>query len=100
MAEKTFKCGFRHCRHESCDVSQGEAVKIKNRYFHEDCAEIYNNIEAVKQLYYEKISNTVVMPQLVSVINNIIFNGFIYFYFFIIDNIYIEHTHQYFKQKY
>ena len=73
MAEKTYKCGFRHCRHESCDVSQGEAVKIKNRYFHEDCAEIYNNIEAVKQLYYEKISNTVVMAQLVSVINNIIF---------------------------
>ena len=38
---KTYKCGFRHCQHESCEVSQDEAVKIKNRYYHEDCAEIY-----------------------------------------------------------
>lgn len=71
---KVFKCGFRHCQHESCEVSQDEAVKVKNRYFHQDCAEIYSNIEEVKKLYYEKISNTVVMPQLVSVINNIVFN--------------------------
>lgn len=70
---KTYKCGFRHCQHESCEVSQDEAVKIKNRYYHEDCAEIYNNIEEIKRLYYEKISNTVVMPQLISVVNNIIF---------------------------
>lgn len=74
MAEtKTYKCGFRHCQHESCEVSQDEAVKIKNRYYHEDCAKIYSNIEELKRLYYEKISNTVVMPQLMSVINNIIF---------------------------
>lgn len=70
---KIYKCGFRHCQHESCEVSQDEAVKVKNRYFHKDCAEIYNNIEEIKSLYYEKISNTVVMPQLISVINNIIF---------------------------
>lgn len=70
---KTYKCGFRHCQHESCEVSQDEAVKIKNRYYHEDCAKIYSNIEEIKTLYYEKISNTVVMPQLMSVINNIIF---------------------------
>lgn len=74
MAEtKTYKCGFRHCQHESCETSQDEAVKIKNRYYHEDCAKIYSNIEEIKALYYEKISNTVVMPQLVNVINNIIF---------------------------
>lgn len=73
MADKTYKCGFRHCQHESCEVSQDEAVKIKNRYYHEDCAKIYSNIEEIKKLYYEKISNTVVMPQLMSVINNIIF---------------------------
>lgn len=74
MAEtKMYKCGFRHCQHESCEVPQGEAVKIGNRYYHEDCAKIYKNIEEIKKMYYEKISNTVVMPQLVSVINNIIF---------------------------
>lgn len=70
---KIYKCGFRHCQHESCEVSQDEAVKIKNRYYHEDCAKIYSNIEEIKTLYYEKISNTVVIPHLMSVINNIIF---------------------------
>lgn len=71
---KTYKCSFRHCQHESCEVMQDEAVKLKNRYYHEDCAKIYKNIEEIKTLYYEKISNTVVMPQLINVINNIIFN--------------------------
>lgn len=70
---KIYKCGFRHCQHESCEIPQGKAVKVKNRFYHEDCAKIYINIEEIKTLYYEKISNTVVMPQLTSVINNIIF---------------------------
>lgn len=70
---KVYKCGFRHCQHESCEISQDEAVKVNNRYFHKDCAEIYYDIERIKTLYYEKISNTVVMPQLINVINNIIF---------------------------
>ena len=70
---KYYKCGFRHCQHESCEVSQDEAVRVGTRYYHEDCAQIYKNIEEIKQLYYTKISNTVVMPQLISVVNNIIF---------------------------
>ena len=71
---KIYKCGFRHCQHESCDVSQDEAVRIGNRYFHEDCARTYKNIEEIKRLYYEKVSNTVVIPQLIKVINTILFN--------------------------
>ena len=70
---KTYKCAFRHCQHESCEISQDKAVLIGKRYFHEDCAEIYNNIEEIKRLYYEKISNTVVMSQLIRVINHIVF---------------------------
>ena len=52
---KVYKCGFCHCQHESCEISQDEAVKIRNRYFHKDCAETYNNIEEIKRLYYEKM---------------------------------------------
>lgn len=70
---KTYKCAFRHCSHESCEVLQDEAVKLGNRYFHVDCANTYRNINEIKVLYNEKVSNTVVMPQLTSVINNIIF---------------------------
>jgi hypothetical protein len=70
--EKTYKCGFKHCLHEN-DVSQDEAIKIGNRYMHEDCAVISNNITKIRDIYYEKISNTVVVKQLVSVINALIF---------------------------
>lgn len=71
--EKTFKCAFKHCRHSSCEVPQGEAVKIGNRYYHKDCADIRNNIESIKKLYCEKVSNTVVIQQLTNVVNNIVF---------------------------
>lgn len=73
MAEKTYKCSFKHCQHESCEVSQGEAVQVGKRHMHKDCAEISNNITQIRDLYYEKISKTVVMKQLVSVINNLVF---------------------------
>lgn len=73
IKKKMCKCAFKHCSHKSCEVSQDEAVKIGNRYFHKDCADIRNNIEQIKSLYYEKVSNTVVISQLLSVVNNIIF---------------------------
>lgn len=71
--EIIYKCSFKHCSHASCEISQDEAVRIGNRYFHRDCAKTRNNIEEIKRLYYEKISNTVVMSQLLSSVNNIIF---------------------------
>ncbi len=54
---KVYKCGFRHCQHESCEVSQEEAVQVGRRYFHSDCAEIYYNMQEIQRLYREKISN-------------------------------------------
>lgn len=72
MADKVYKCAFKHCQHEPCEVSQGEAVKIGNRYMHKDCAEKSEYIKKTRDLYFEKISNTVVMKQLVSVLNNLV----------------------------
>lgn len=74
MAEKTYKCAFKHCKHESCEVQQDSAIKVGNRYMHEDCAKISENITKIRDSYYEKISNTVVMKQLISVINNLVFS--------------------------
>lgn len=71
--EKTYKCAFKHCKHDDKDISQNEAVKVGNRYMHEDCANISENITHIRDLYYEKISNTVVVKQLVSVINSLVF---------------------------
>lgn len=70
--EKFYKCGFKHCKHDS-DVFQDEAIKVGNRYMHEDCAIISDNISKIRDTYYEKVSNTVVVKQLVSVINSLVF---------------------------
>ena len=81
---KTYKCSFKHCQHESCEISQDEAVIVGSRYMHKDCSKINTDISDIRDLYYEKISKTVVWSQLVSVINNIIFtkkvnSGFLLF---------------------
>lgn len=72
MSSKTYKCAFKHCQHESCDVPQDEAVKVGNRYMHPDCAEKSEYIIKARDFYYENVSNTVVVKQLVSVINNLV----------------------------
>ncbi len=72
-SSKIHKCVFKYCKYQSKDILLDDFIKINDRYFHKECAEIYNNIEEIKKIYYEKISNTVVMSLLVNVINNIIF---------------------------
>lgn len=71
--EKTYKCAFKHCKHEDENIPQFEAIKVGGRYMHEDCAKISENIAKIRDIYYEKISNTVVVKQLVSVINTLVF---------------------------
>ena len=69
---KEYVCGFKYCSHENKKVPETEAVKSGTRHFHEDCLRIRDNMEAVKRIYYEKISSTVVMSQLVKVIQTIV----------------------------
>ena len=71
---KEYVCGFKYCSHETKKVPEGEAVKSGTKYFHEDCLKIRDNMEAVKRVYYENVSNTVVMSQLVKVIQTIVIN--------------------------
>lgn len=73
-AEKRYKCAFKHCIHESNELLPDQAVKIGNRYLHKDCAEIRQNIEKTRDIYYLRVSNTVVMSQLVKVIQHLVFN--------------------------
>lgn len=70
---KTYKCAFKHCKHENEDIPQNEAVKVGNRYMHDDCSKISENITQIRDIYYEKVSNTVVVKQLVSAINTLVF---------------------------
>jgi hypothetical protein len=71
---KTYKCAFKHCKYSPCEIPQGEAVKMGTRYMHMECAKTSVYIQKTKDLYYRKISKTVVMSQLMNVINNIVIN--------------------------
>ena len=74
MADKIVKCAFKHCKCESRELSRDHAVHVGNRYMHPECAEKSEYIAKIRDLYYEKVSSTVVVKQLVSVINNIVIN--------------------------
>lgn len=69
---KTYKCAFKHCKHQSQVLQENEAVKVGNRYMHEDCARTSENMIKVRDVYYERISQEVVMKILVRVIQNIV----------------------------
>jgi len=71
---KEYTCGFKYCSHENKKVPEGEAIKSGTRYFHKDCLRVRDNMDAVKRIYYENISNTVVIAQLVKVIQTIVIN--------------------------
>lgn len=69
----TYKCAFPHCQHSSCEIPRDEAVKVGARYMHKDCATVSEYMQKTVDLYYEQVSNTVVIKMLRSVLNNIIF---------------------------
>ena len=71
--EKSFKCAFCHCEHEGGRVSETEAVKINQRYWHRDCYEISQIIQTLVDDYMNTISSTVVVSLLRKIINNIVF---------------------------
>ena len=67
---KEYVCGYKHCLHAGEKVKQEEAKQSGSRYYHPDCLQQKNNMNDVKNLYYEHISKTVVMKNLMKVINN------------------------------
>lgn len=71
---KTYKCAFKHCKHPTQVLQENEAVKVGtgNRYMHEDCARTSENMIKARDVYYDRISQEVVMKVLVRVIQNIV----------------------------
>lgn len=71
--QKIVKCRYSHCEHSSRELPREEAVQIGKTFMHKDCAKKSQLIIDIRDFYYEHISNTVVMKNLVAVINNIVF---------------------------
>ena len=70
---ETVVCSYKHCKHKEKEVQKEKAVKVGNRYMHSDCAITSSNMLKIRDTYFERVSKTVVMKQLMSVLNNIVF---------------------------
>lgn len=70
---KTYTCGYKYCQHDNKTLTEGMCAKIGKYHYHYDCAEYKQKIAEARDLYYNNISNTVVMSTLLRTINNIVF---------------------------
>ena len=73
MAERLYKCGYKHCLHPNEKVPLSESVQVGKRRYHKDCADLYSKIEQIKRIYFDYIDDKCDYVQVVGVINNLIF---------------------------
>jgi len=76
-------CKYPYCKEteELCDTNH---IMIGKNKYHTVCAKKFNAKKAIRELYYERVSKTVVFAQLNKTINNIIDDKDVspeYFYF-------------------
>ena len=75
MSNNIKKCRWKYCPHcKEIDIEKEEyATNEKgNVYYHVDCKKNVDNIEAIKTLWYEEVSKSVVMSHLVKTIHTLI----------------------------
>lgn len=78
MGTKNIKlCRFKNCPHKTkeIDIETEEFIhpEKSSAYYHKDCWGIKEDINKIKELWIENISDTVVFSNLIQVINTIIF---------------------------
>ena len=73
MADKEYVCAYKHCLHHGERVKSSESVVISKKHYHWDCASIKQEIEEIRNAYYEKIDKDVSFPVLTKVLNDLIF---------------------------
>lgn len=66
------KCAYSHCLHGG-DVSKEDGVLVGKRYYHKDCLTEKNNIQAVLDLYVQRVDPAPIFAQLRKTINEIVY---------------------------
>lgn len=67
------RCSYKHCPKPEEDILGEEQAVRNGKVFHKGCLDTSETIKKIVDLYYTKVSNTVVMTVLVRTINNIVF---------------------------
>lgn len=72
------RCRFGRCLHETKDIDIEKEDYVKgdgaSSFYHRDCKAVKDDIETVKMLWHDHISENVVFSQLTNIINRIIFD--------------------------
>lgn len=69
---KTVKCRYKYCLHDTTEMNKEDAVLVGKAYYHEDCLRESENKKKVVELFHDHVNTNVVYAQLQAVIHNII----------------------------
>lgn len=67
------KCAYKHCLYVSNEIKPEDDVVRGTKHYHRKCCDAMDTIKEIIDVYYTKVSSTVVMTKLVRIINNIVF---------------------------
>jgi len=70
---KTYKCGWSHCKMDNIIQEEDDFVVVGGKRYHKQCNCERENINKSITLFTEQVNDQIVMSQLRSVINNLIF---------------------------
>lgn len=73
MPDKERVCAYKYCLHGKEKVKESEAVVIKNKYYHWDCATTKQEIEELRNTYFERIDRDASFPILSKILNDLVF---------------------------
>ena len=73
MQDKERVCAYKYCLHGKEKVKESEAVVIKNKYYHWDCAATKQEIEELRNTYFERIDRDASFPILSKILNDLVF---------------------------
>lgn len=70
------KCKYTHCRHESREIPDDEAVTPNGTtYYHADCYKEKESIDNIIKLWADCVDQSPIYAQLRNVVNKIVFNN-------------------------
>lgn len=72
--DKEYKCAWKHCKFDNVIKEDEDYEVINGRKYHRQCNCERENINQCITLFVEQVNDQIVMTQLRSVINNLIYN--------------------------
>lgn len=73
MTDKEYVCAYKYCLHHGEKVKSSESVVIKKKHYHWDCAATKQEIDELRNVYFERIDSKASFPVLSKVLNDLVF---------------------------